>query len=237
MRLSSGYKKFCSIKCSRQSEEVLNNIREGMKNSEHWQEVIKSEKYCKNLSEGHKNCNYVQNIMKTDEYKLKLSNALKHSKKFKESRSSIEYRNKLSFYAAKRAKEGKAKINYRYNDILFASKPELAYYIWLKDHKIDFKYQCEPILYEFEGQKKRYVPDFEVNGELQEIKGLHFFENGVPNGKMINPYDRTQDAKYEAKHQCMIKNNVRIITDCSEYIKYVEFNYGIDFFTNHTLSK
>ena len=124
MRLSSGYKKFCSIKCSRQSEEVLNNIREGMQNSEHWQEVLKSEKYRKNLSEGHKNGNYVQNIMKTDEYKLKLSNALKNSKKFKESRSSIEYRNKLSFYAAKRAKEGKAKIHYRYNDILFASKPE-----------------------------------------------------------------------------------------------------------------
>ena len=43
---------------------------------------------------------------------------------------------------------------------------------------------------------------------------------------MINPYDRTQDGLYEAKHQCMIKNDVIIssgfngaprgITDCLE---------------------
>ena len=28
---------------------------------------------------------------------------------------------------------------------------------------------------------------------------------------MINPYDRTQDDKYEAKHQCMLNNNVIIL--------------------------
>lgn len=46
---------------------------------------------------------------------------------------------------------------------------------------------------------------------------------------MINPYDRTEDAKYEAKHQCMIENNVKIITDCSVYIEYVKNNYGKDY--------
>ena len=28
---------------------------------------------------------------------------------------------------------------------------------------------------------------------------------------MRNPYDSSQDAKYEAKHQCMIANNVIIL--------------------------
>ena len=30
---------------------------------------------------------------------------------------------------------------------------------------------------------------------------------------MINPYDRSQDNIYEAKHQCMIKNNVKIFKE------------------------
>lgn len=30
---------------------------------------------------------------------------------------------------------------------------------------------------------------------------------------MINPFNRDEDDIYEAKHQCMIRNNVRIISD------------------------
>jgi len=43
---------------------------------------------------------------------------------------------------------------------------------------------------------------------------------------MINPFDRTQDAKYEAKHQCMIKNNVKILTDTKIYENYIKNKYG-----------
>ena len=245
-RLSTGYKKFCSIKCSRQSEEVLNNIREGMENSEHWQEVLKSEEYRKNLSEGHKNCEYVKKYMKTKEYSDKLSKALRSSSKFKKSRQSKKYRQMLSLNASKRAKEGRAKIHYKFNEILFASKWELAYYIWLKEHNINFKYQLDAIEYEFEGMKKHYVPDFEVNGKIQEIKGLHFFENCDPTKRMINPYRRKTDTPdvvkrrddlMEAKHQCMIRNNVEIITDCSKYIEYVETKYGNTFFEEHKIKK
>ena len=232
-----GYKIYCSETCLMRTDEMKNKIREGMKNSEHWQEVLKSEEYHKNLSNSIKNSKYITEIVKTDEYKERMRNSIKNSEKHKNSLNTKEYKELRSKMSSKMAAEGKLHPIYSYDNIKFMSSPELAYYIWLKDHKIDFKYQCEPILYEFEGQKKRYVPDFEVNGELQEIKGLHFFENGDQNGKMINPYDRKQDSRYEAKHQCMIKNNVKIITDYSEYIKYVESNYGIDFFTNHKLSK
>lgn len=245
-RLSTGYKKFCSIKCSRQSEEVLNNIRKGMKNSEHWQQVLKSEEYRKSLSEGHKNSDYVKNVMKTKEYREKISQALRTSSKFKKSRQSKKYRKMLSINASKRAKEGKAKTLYKYNDILFASKWELAYYVWLKDNNINFKYQLDSIEYEFEGITKHYVPDFEVNGVIQEIKGLHFFENNDPSKRMINPYRRKidkpeivkrRDNLMEAKHQCMIRNNVEIITDCSKYIEYVETKYEKSFFEEHKIKK
>ena len=243
-RLSTGYKNFCSIQCSRQSDEVLNNIRMGMKNSEHWQKVSKSKEFKKKLSESIKNSDYIKNVVHTEEYKNRQSKILKQSEKFKESRSSKNYRTKISLIASKRAKEGKAKAFYKYNEILFASKWELAYYIWLKDNNINFKYQLDTIEYEFEGIKKHYVPDFEVNGVIQEIKGLQFFDNHDPSKRMINPYRRKIDSPeivkrrdnlMEAKHQCMIRNNVEIITDCSKYIEYVETKYGKAFFEEHKI--
>ena len=43
-----------------------------------------------------------------------------------------------------------------------------------------------------------------------EIKGDHFFENGV----LVNPYNRNSftDGKYLAKYNCMKNNNVIILT-------------------------
>ena len=43
------------------------------------------------------------------------------------------------------------------------------------------------------------------------------------------PYDKSLDDEYEAKRQCFISNNVKIIYDVSEQQKYVEDNYGKDF--------
>lgn len=209
-RLSTGYKKFCSINCSRQSEEVLNNIREGMKNSEHWQEVLKSEEYRKKLSES-----------------------------ISKSTNTAEVREKRSKITTQLIQDGIYARKYKYDDKTFSSTYELAYYIWLKDSKIDFIYQADPIPYEFDGVTKHYVPDFKVDDQLIEIKGIHFFENRDPNGKMINPFKRKdppeivayRDMLMEAKHQCMLKHNVIIITDCSLYIEYVKTHYGEDYLT------
>lgn len=114
--------------------------------------------------------------------------------------------------------------HYEYDNQRFDSSWELAYFIWLKDHNIPFEYQCGKLQYEYNGQTKTYFPDFYVNGQYVEIKGPQFFENG----KMINPWDRSQDGLFEAKHQCMLANNVKIITDCSSYLKYLEDVYGKD---------
>lgn len=119
---------------------------------------------------------------------------------------------------------------YKYDDVNFDSKPEIAYYIWLKDNNIDFEYQPNvKFVYFYQNKIHYYIPDFKVGGEYVEIKGIHFFKNHNVNETMINPFDRTQDDKYEAKHQCMIKNNVKILTNFDEYIKYVKNKYGNTF--------
>ena len=116
---------------------------------------------------------------------------------------------------------------YKYENINFDSKPEIAYYIWLKDNNIDFEYQPN-VKFEYFYQNKihYYIPDFKVENEYIEIKGLQFFKNYNINETMINPYDSTQNAKYEAKHQCMIKNNVKIITDTKIYEDHINNKYG-----------
>lgn len=216
-RLSTGYKKFCSIKCSRQSEEVLNNIRNGMKNSEHWQQVLKSEEYRKSLSES-------------------ISKAT----------NTVEIRKKRSDITTKLIHDGICACKYKYDNIKFSSSYELAYYIWLKDNNINFIYQADSIPFDFYGVTKHYVPDFKINDRLVEIKGIHFFENKNTNGKMICPWKHKNDTPekiklrnelFEAKHQCMIRNNVEIITDCSKYIEYVETKYGKNFFKEHKIKK
>ena len=120
----------------------------------------------------------------------------------------------------------KSQQKYLYNMKYFDSSWELAYYIWLKDHNIDFKYQPSiSFEYEYNSSKHIYHPDFLVESEIYEIKGPQFFKDG----KMINPYDPSLNDLYEAKHQCMIKNNIKIITDCTEYIDYIGEKYGNDY--------
>lgn len=134
----------------------------------------------------------------------------------------------------------KTKKHLYYNNLSFSSLPELCYYIWLNDNNIPFEYQPDvDFVYEYKGIR-HYNPDFKVGEEIVEIKGLHFFENHNPNGKMVNPYGRKdepekvkfRDELMEAKHQCMLKNGVKIITDFSVYIKYVKIKYGKNYLEN-----
>lgn len=107
---------------------------------------------------------------------------------------------------------------YMYDGVMFDSFPELAYYAWLKDNSVQFQFHPD-ICFEYEclGKKHFYFPDFLVNGQFVELKGDHFFDE---HGKMTCPYRNTDwnDMKYveicsmyEAKHQCMLKNDVKIM--------------------------
>jgi len=124
---------------------------------------------------------------------------------------------------------------YELDGFKFDSKPEVAFYIWLRDHDIDFT--CKPdtsFEYTHEGKTYRYYPDFIVEGCVVEIKGDHFFEDCDPTKKMVNPFLDIQDGQMESKHQCMIKNDVKIITsnEYQQYLDYVEVKYGKDYIKN-----
>lgn len=110
----------------------------------------------------------------------------------------------------------KAKRKYKYNNIFFDSSWEIAYYIWLSDNNIKFTYHKDFLEYEFNSEKHRYFPDFKVNGEYVEIKGPH----------LMRELTEANDDKNAAKYKCMLKYNVKIITNCDEYLQYVEEKYG-----------
>ena len=112
---------------------------------------------------------------------------------------------------------------YKYNDVLFDSSWEVAYYIWLMDNQIQFSYHPSPIKYEIDGKIHFYFPDFIVNGEYVELKGPHLINSMH---ELINPI--TKQVLYE-KTQCLRDHNVKLITDCKEYLQYVKRKYGTNF--------
>lgn len=130
----------------------------------------------------------------------------------------------------------KQRQKYSYDNIKFDSRVEIAFYVWLRDNHIHFIFQPEKHFeYAFNGKVHWFFPDFEVEGCYIELKGDHFFKE---DGTMCNPYDHSQDALYEAKRQCMLKNNVKIMkaSECKKYIDYVNKKHGRDFLKNCKIS-
>lgn len=129
----------------------------------------------------------------------------------------------------------KAYGKYIYDNLVFDSFPEVAYYIWLSDNNIEFEYQpkCD-FCYEYNNEKHTYIPDFKVCDNFVEIKGNQFFEkvNGVFDySHMICKYDRNLDEKYNAKYQYGLSVEVKFLykKDYKIYEKYVESKFGKDF--------
>lgn len=121
---------------------------------------------------------------------------------------------------------------YNYKGIIFHSSWELAYYIWLNDNNIEFEYQPD-VYFEYKDGTTvhRYFPDFRIENRIVEIKGDQFFDK---EGKMINPYSKEKDNKYESKYKCMVDNDVLIMRgiDIQPYLKYVYNKYGRDYLRN-----
>lgn len=117
----------------------------------------------------------------------------------------------------------KSSIGVVYEGISFDSKAEVVFYMDCIEKGRDVKRQTEKIPYEFNNKIHYYFPDFEVDGELYEIKGLQFLRE---DGTWKNPYGE-DFGKTEAKHQCAIKNNVHIIyvdhIFRKQYEKYYRF--------------
>lgn len=92
----------------------------------------------------------------------------------------------------------KASFRYYYDNKKFDSSPEVAFYIYHKDHGIEIEYQPKTdIVYVVDGVVHHYFPDFKVGDRLIELKGDHFI---AEDGTWQNPYDHSKDHIYEAKH-------------------------------------
>ena len=126
-----------------------------------------------------------------------------------------------------RAKNGKGYVfrkYYMYKDIHFDSSWELYYFIYNEDNGNNISRCTTHYKYLFENKTHTYTPDFIINGVEVDVKGSHFIQKD----KMINPYNRSQDDLSEAKHQCMIKNNVKLILEdeINKCKDYVDSKYG-----------
>lgn len=108
---------------------------------------------------------------------------------------------------------------------MFDSTWEVKVYEFCMDNGIPVEYSPSiSYNYEYGGKTWTYHPDFKINGRIYEVKGDNFFRINDSTGQeeMFNPY-RNPDwsderyewecGKYEAKHQCMLKNNVTILRE------------------------
>lgn len=135
---------------------------------------------------------------------------------------------------------------YIYDNIQFDSAPEIAFYIWLKDMNIPFEYQPKSsFIYEYAEKQHSYFPDFKIDDMYFEIKGDQFFNL---DGTMTCPFRRKNmsDEEYtiicelfEAKHQCMLKNDVIILrhAEYCMFLCYVSQTYGKDYLKQFRVNK
>lgn len=154
-----------------------------------------------------------------------------------EVRAKIESRN-LELYGTTYGPGTFAK--YQYDGEWFDGSWELAYRIWCKENKKNIKKSPYCFEYEVVGvdgklEKHKYWPDFEVDGQLVEIKGDQFF---TEDGKSMRcPYRKKEwsdefcahmNRIYDAKFQCMLANHVTIMrsSDIVVCINYVNEKYG-----------
>lgn len=63
--------------------------------------------------------------------------------------------------------------------------------------------------YEYKNHIHYYYPDFEVDGVLIEIKGIHFYDRD--NDTWTNPFNEKDIERQQARCECAKRNNVKII--------------------------
>ena len=125
-------------------------------------------------------------------------------------------------YAQTKEYHQKCHKKYLYNNEKFDSSWELAFYIYHIDNGIPIKRNPRRLAYIFNNKKHYYFPDFEVNGNLIEIKGGQFFTKNIYDGGC---FKKEID---NAKIACIKNNNVIIISnkEIKPYLNYITNIYG-----------
>ena len=112
--------------------------------------------------------------------------------------------------------------NPKYPDMTWATSWEFKVYDFLSENHIPFEYQPSiAIPFDCEGTHHTYHPDFKVGDRIVEVKGDNFFRINEETGKeemYLTWQGNLSDEEYEwrckvmeAKHQCMLANNVIIL--------------------------
>lgn len=143
-----------------------------------------------------------------------------------------DFQKKVADSWSKKSEEERADISRKrsshrwvFDGEVFDSSWELYFYIFHKDQHHNIQRCTKLFSY---SENKTYNPDFEIDGELFEIKGPQFVKE---DGSWQCPYDHSLDNLYEEKHQCALKNNVHIISlqEIQPIIEWVDKKYTKDF--------
>ena len=94
-----------------------------------------------------------------------------------------------------------------YNGVYFDSTWELNVYKYCIENKIFIIREPISIKYIFNNKTLSTYPDFLIKNTLVEIKGNQFVKQ---DGTWINPYTKEDSGAMEAKHQALLKANVKI---------------------------
>ena len=108
---------------------------------------------------------------------------------------------------------------YTYNNEYFDSFPELCFYLYHIENNISIEHEPIELIYYCQGKQYSYYPDFKVENQLIEIKGHQFLKE---DGTWYCPFDQSYNEVYEAKHQCALANNVKILYN-PDYKKYLDW--------------
>ena len=243
-----GYRVYCSLKCSASSKITRNKYKNTCQKRYGVEHYAQTKECQEKMRQTTKERYGVYNYTQTNEYKEKSKKTCQKKYNVNNYTQTQEYKEKVKqiceekygVYNYAQTKECREKMRQtclekygvesfsqtnefakyhrkqiEYDGLTFDSSWEVTVYQYCKENNIPCEYQPDITFeYEYNGKKHYYHPDFLIDGNLYEVKGGQFFDGD----KMINPYDRTQDGLYEAKHQCMIKNNIIILNNISNEV-------------------
>lgn len=224
LNLKDGYNRWCCRRCRYKDPLFRKTLSNAVKNS-YTPELLQSRAndMQRRWANGSMNeaAEKTKATQSTQEFKEKRRERIKNSETFHKHFKDPQWIERQSESHVKLWNEHRCFMKYEFNGVKYHSSWEIYFAYYLQKNNIKYDYQCKPITYIFEGARHKYIPDFCVNGELIEIKGSHLLE------RMKNGID-LEHAKYE----CMIANNVKIVSDVKEYKKLFEEDFGKNFITS-----
>lgn len=209
------------------TEETKRKISESLKGKNKGR--VHTAEARKRMSEGQKGkttWNKGKTGIYSDETKQKMSAAKKGNKNHLGYKHSELSKQKMRDSVCKSLQEGKHRHLYEIDDLHFDSSWEVYFYLF---HKANGNNIERNVCFQLPSGRHTFI-DFRVNGQLYEIKSLHFFNS---EGHLYNPYknpDEVVDDKNIEKEEFYNSHSVHIVSDINIYKNYCEKILEISFY-------